>query len=150
MVSFNTIEHTLVKHFVLKRSVLLWGRGLSPHLTQYCLGRGLPPYQVVSRSIQPFGHNRDGPKIALPLWGKLGPHLTQCGVGRGLPLYQVASWSIQPFGDNTLTPQTGQDRQLSDSIGRTVLQTVAQQVSAAANESARCAASPLTCCKGGS
>ena len=27
------------------------------HLTQCRLGRGLPPYQVVSWSIQPFGHN---------------------------------------------------------------------------------------------
>jgi len=30
---------------------------LGPHLTQHCLGQGLPPYQVVSWSIQPFGHN---------------------------------------------------------------------------------------------
>jgi len=30
---------------------------LSPHLTQCCLGRGLPSYQVESWSIQPFGHN---------------------------------------------------------------------------------------------
>jgi len=27
------------------------------------LCRGLPPYEVDSRSIQPFGHNRHGPKI---------------------------------------------------------------------------------------
>ena len=33
-----------------------WGE-LSPHLTQCGLGRGLPPYQVASWSIQPFGHN---------------------------------------------------------------------------------------------
>jgi len=31
--------------------------GLSPHLTQCRLGRGLPRYQVASWSIQPFGHN---------------------------------------------------------------------------------------------
>ena len=30
---------------------------LGPHLTQCRLGRGLPPYQVASWSIQPFGHN---------------------------------------------------------------------------------------------
>jgi len=36
---------------------------LSPNLTQCRLGRGLPPYQVASWSIQPFGHNRLGPKI---------------------------------------------------------------------------------------
>jgi len=29
---------------------------LGPHLTQYRLGRGIPPYQVVSWSIRPFGH----------------------------------------------------------------------------------------------
>jgi len=40
-----------------------WGRGLRSHLTQYPLGRGLPPYQVVSWSMQAFGHNRDGSRI---------------------------------------------------------------------------------------
>ena len=38
---------------------------LGPHLKQCRLARGLPPYQVASSSIQPFGHNRYGPKI----WG---------------------------------------------------------------------------------
>ena len=33
---------------------------LGPYLTQCCLGRGLPPYQVASLSIQPFGHNKHG------------------------------------------------------------------------------------------
>jgi len=32
-------------------------RELSPHLTQCRQGRGLPPYQVTSWCIQPFGHN---------------------------------------------------------------------------------------------
>ena len=44
---------------------------LGPHLTQCGLSRGLPPYQVESRSIQPFGHNRHGPKI-VPLLGEAG------------------------------------------------------------------------------
>jgi len=30
---------------------------LGPHLTQCRLGRGVPPYQVASWSIQPFGRN---------------------------------------------------------------------------------------------
>jgi len=30
---------------------------LSSHQTQCRLGRGLRPYRVASRSIQPFGHN---------------------------------------------------------------------------------------------
>ena len=56
-----------------------------------------------------------------------GSHLTQCGQGRGLPACQVSSWSVKPFGHNTPTSQTGQDRQRSDSIGRTVSQMVAQK-----------------------
>jgi len=35
----------------------LFGSELGPHLTQCSLGRGLPPCQVASWSIQPFGHN---------------------------------------------------------------------------------------------
>jgi len=35
----------------------LWGGELVPHLTQCRLHLGLPPYQVVSWFIQPFGHN---------------------------------------------------------------------------------------------
>jgi len=61
--------------------------------------------------------------------GELGPHLKQCGQGQGLPACQVSSWSIQLFGHNTPTLQTdrtGQTGRRSDSIGRTVLQTVAQ------------------------
>ena len=42
-------------------------------LTQCGLGQGLLAYQVASSSIQPFGHNRHGPKI-----GGFGPLL-----GRG-------------------------------------------------------------------
>ena len=38
------------------------GGELGPHLTQCGLGRGLLLYQVASSSIQPFGHNRHGPK----------------------------------------------------------------------------------------
>jgi len=47
---------------------------LNFHLTQCRLGRGLPLCQMVSSSIQPFGHNRHGPKIegCDPL-GELGP-----------------------------------------------------------------------------
>jgi len=69
-----------------------WGE-LGHHLTQCGLGQGLPPYQVASWSIQPFGHNRHGPKIGgcSPLReGDLGPHLTQCGRGRGLSPYHVS------------------------------------------------------------
>ena len=46
------------------------GGELGPDLTQCHLGRGLPTYQVAFWSIQPFGHNRHGPKsgwAAVPL-----------------------------------------------------------------------------------
>ena len=106
--------------------------GAGFHLTHCGLGRGLPPCQVASWSIQPFGHNRHGPKIGgcAPLGeGELSLYLTPCGQVRGLPPRQVSSWSIQPFGHNTPTLQTKMiwqtDRQLADSIGRIVLQTVA-------------------------
>jgi len=61
--------------------------GLGPHLTLSRLGGGIPPYQVASRSMQPFDRNRYRPKIGgyAPLGeGELGPHLPQCGQARGL------------------------------------------------------------------
>jgi len=70
---------------------------------------------------------------AVPFWGGAGSPLTQCGQGRDLPTCQVSSGSIQLFGHNTSTLQTGQTNrtgqtgQRSDSIGRTVLQMVAQK-----------------------
>jgi len=81
---------------------------LRPHLKQCGLGWGLPPYQVVSWSIQLFGHNRHVLKIGklCPFGGELGPSLTQCCLSRGLPNYQVAFSSIQPLGYNTSTLKT--------------------------------------------
>jgi len=38
-------------------------RGLGSQLTQSPLGWGLPPYQVAYWCMQPFDHNRNGPKI---------------------------------------------------------------------------------------
>jgi len=83
---------------------------LGPCLTQYGLGRGLLLCQVSPSSIQPFGHNRHGPKTGwlCSFWRReLRHHLTQRRLGRGLPPYQVASWSIQPFGHNTHGPKIG-------------------------------------------
>ena len=57
--------------------------------------------------------------------GELDSYLTECGQGRGLPPCQVSSWSVQPFGHSAPTSQT--DRKRTDSIGQTVLQTVAQK-----------------------
>ena len=60
--------------------------------------------------MQPFGHNRNGPKIgegAPPTFGGrgLGPHLTQSRLGWGLPPCQVPASSIQPFGRNKHWPK---------------------------------------------
>jgi len=87
--------------------------------------------------MQPFGRNRYGPKIGglCPFGGgELGPHLTPCGQGRAYP---HAKFHLVPSNRLTTihqryrqTRQTGQtDRQRIDSIGRTVLQTVAQKLS---------------------
>jgi len=61
----------------------------------------------------------------------MGPHPTQCGQGRGL--YLRAKFHLDPSNRlatmrerHRQTGQTGQDRQRSDSIGRTVLQTVGE------------------------
>jgi len=83
---------------------------LDPHITQCGLGRDLPPYQLVSRSIQPFGHNTRAEN-----WG-ICPFLG----GSCVPLntvwpgprpdyigYQEASRSIQLFGHNRHEPKTG-------------------------------------------
>ena len=71
-----------------------------------------------------------GPKIGglCPFGEELGPYVTQCGQGRGL---LHTKWRLDP--SNRLATihqrytdrQTRQDRQRSDSIGRTVLRTVA-------------------------
>jgi len=96
-------------------------RELSPHLTQCHQGRGLPPHQVLFRSIQPFGHNRWAEKWGVAVspfckGGGLSSHLTQCHLGRGLPSCQVSSWSIQTFGYNAPSLQTDRtDRQADQS-----------------------------------
>ena len=50
-----------------------------PHLTQSRLRRGLAPYQVAFWCMQPFGHNRNGPKIGEGLRPLLGR-------GSGVPI----------------------------------------------------------------
>jgi len=59
--------------------------------------------------------------------GEVGPHLTQCGPGEA---YLHAKFRLDPSNHLTSAPtlQTDRtDRQRTDSIGRTVLQTVAQK-----------------------
>jgi len=65
--------------------------------------------------------------------GELGHHRTQCGLGRGYTsvlsgiLIHPAVWPQYTNVTDRTDRQTGQDRQRSDSTGRTVLQTVAQK-----------------------
>ena len=77
---------------------------LRPHLTQRRLGRGLPPYQVASWSMQPFGRNGYGPKI-----GKLLQHgwqqpywicLLWCSWRCG---WQAPRWFVMPRDSLTRT-----------------------------------------------
>jgi len=87
------------------------GKELGPHLVQCRLGRGIPPYQVASWSIQPFGHSRHWAAIESAMsfpWGSWVPKYNTIWLGRGLSPYKVASWSIQPFSHNIPTLQ---DRQ---------------------------------------
>ena len=109
-------------------------RELGFHLTQCRLGRGLlPPYQVVSWCIQSFDHNKQWPKSGgcfqvLCPWGRTGspsntisPRPMPTSVRSGVVIHPAVWPHCTPTSQ---TGQTGQDRQLSDSIERTVLQTV--------------------------
>jgi len=61
--------------------------------------------------------------------GKRGTHLTQCGQGQGLPACKFhLDLSNRLATIRERHRQTGQTRQRSDSIGRTVLETVAQKL----------------------
>jgi len=118
----------------------------SPGLRPTAIPSGIVMHPVVWAQYK-FAENWGGGFA--PFLGKgLGPHLTQSRLGWGLPPCQVPSWSVKPFGHNTPTLQTdrqtdrteqrtGQDRtdrQRSDSIERTVLQTVAQKCKTAIRE----------------
>jgi len=101
-----------------------WGRPW-PHLTQCRLSevylhtkRHLDPSSLLATTIDM------GRKLGVPLFGEreLGPHLTQCGRGWSLPASQLSSWSVLTVWQQytNVTYRTGQTRQRSDSIGRTV------------------------------
>jgi len=57
--------------------------------------------------MQPFGHNRCGPKIAGLRPFRVGGWvpITQSLLGWGIPPYQVPSWCIQMFGHNKDGPK---------------------------------------------
>ena len=93
---------------------------LRPHLTQRRLGRHLSPYQVASWSIQPFGHNRHGPRIG---WG-LCPFFW----GSWVLIEHIKSPGTRPTSiPSGILVHPAVWLQRSDSIRRTVLQTVAQK-----------------------
>ena len=110
-------------------------RELGPHLTQCGLGRGLLPYQVASWSIEPFGHNRHRQKIGdwAPFGGAGSLYNTMWPGPRptSVSSFALIHPTVWPQYTNVTDKQTDkQDRQArhrSDSIGRTVLQTVAQK-----------------------
>ena len=102
----------------MRRKVPLFLGELGPHLTQCGLGRGLPPCQVASGSIQPFGHNRHGPKIGGQLclfcrspsnrvWPKPRP--------TAVPSDILIDPTVWPQYTN-VTDRTGQDRQYNLSL----------------------------------
>jgi len=81
----------------------LWEK-LNSLVTLCGLGRGLPSYQVGSWSIQPFGHNRHGPKIGGSALGGggAGSALNTMLPGRGLHSYTCLMPSMPKY-DITLT-----------------------------------------------
>ena len=108
---------------------------LGPRLIQCGLCRGLLPYQVACSSIQPFGHNRHGPKIgwcgcafflevAASQSNTKSPEPRPTSIPSGM-LIPVAIWPQQiraknwgpppPLGERELSPhltQCGQGRGL--------------------------------------
>ena len=112
------------------------GRELGPRLTQCGLGWGLLPYEVASLSIQPFGHNRHGRKLGVPPgFGGEGAGSPSNTMWPGpmptcMPSFILIHPTVWPSYTNVTgrTRQAGQtDRRRYDSVGRTVLQTVAQK-----------------------
>ena len=142
--------HTLIHPAVWPHIDMDWKIGavpllgeLGPHITQYDPGRCLPPYQL-GIFIHPAvwsDHNGVGSaklgSCCAPLLrgGELGPYLTQCDLGRGpylrtkchLDPSNCLATTHQRYRHTYRTGQTGQTGQRTDSIGRTVLQTVAQK-----------------------
>jgi len=100
---------------------------LGPHLTQCGLGQGLPPYQVASLFTSHLATNDMGQKLgAMALWGRGAAFLfdTMCQGPRptSVPSFILIHATVWPQYTNVT------DRQCSDSIGRTVLQTITQKM----------------------
>jgi len=75
---------------------------------------------------------------------RLDPHLAQCGLGRGPPPYQLTKWHLDSFNRlATMLQSYRQDKQRSDSIGRTVLQTVRPKNHSGSSRSSECKSTHL-------
>ena len=139
----NTCKHfvvpvscSVIKSISLFSHFPLWGGGAgSPSNTK---SPGPRPNSIPSGIfIQPFGHNRYGPKIGGSVfhWGRVAGSPSNT-IWPGLrPSCMPSSILIHPTTwpqyTNVTDRETGQDRtgrQWSDSIGRTVLQTVTQKL----------------------
>jgi len=95
-------QYTWAEHWGFRP--LLEEGELGSHLTQCRLGWGLPPCQVASWSIQPFGHNRYGQKMgAPPPFGRGGAGSPSNIMWPGPRPTRMQSFilSIQPFGHST-------------------------------------------------
>jgi len=73
-----------------------FGRGAGSPSNTMSTGPGLPPHQVVSWSIQPFGHNRHGPKsggCCAPFWGSWVPISYNVASAKA---YLRTKWHLDP------------------------------------------------------
>jgi len=93
---------------------------LGPSLIQYGLGRGLLPYQVASSSIQPFGHNRHGPKIGCAFFSRVAgspsniksPGSMPTSIPNGILVHPAVwpqrtlaeNWGYAPLREGELSP----------------------------------------------
>jgi len=112
-----------------------WGEGcalfgeLGPHVPQCRLGQGLYLRTKWHLDLSSRLATIDmGRKLgAVPLWGELVPHLTQRSLRRGLSPYLVVILNrLATIHQRHRQADRQTGRQRSDSIGRTVSQTVAQ------------------------
>ena len=126
-----------------------WVGELGPHLIQcHALGQrptSLPSGVAIQPAIWPQQSNRYGPKIGgcVPLGeGELGFHLTVWPGTRPIcvPSLILIHPTVWPQYTNVTDRQdrAGQDRQQSDSIGRTVLQTDAQKANLNSKPTVNC------------
>ena len=110
--------------YILSVNYVLFKRALWSHILQVLssswderpqcrLGRGLPPYQVASLSIQPLGHNRHEPKIrgAGSPYNIMSPGPRSTSLPSGILIHPAGHnkhglkvWGCAPLGEWELSP----------------------------------------------